>query len=201
MHHSTNMNKPGKTRSLTRQSGWFLAAFSLVIAAGCSPPERVPDPMKGEIHPQQNANNITYGPTLAPANQGHNTAVPPSPSNDGSVSTMALASMSGSRPLAIGVSQTSTSAFSPAPTVQAVQPDPPAVIGSFSAIKQTHDILQEQLRYRGVEWQQQEAVPEGVKFTCIVRNRNSTENSKIYESTARDYVSAVQAVLLQIDKN
>ena len=43
-------------------------------------------------------------------------------------------------------------------------------------------------------------MPDGIRFTCIVPNRVNPESSKIYEATARDLVTAIQAILVQIDQ-
>jgi hypothetical protein len=59
--------------------------------------------------------------------------------------------------------------------------------------------LQAQLKTRGVTWQNQQVVPEGIKFTCAVPNRHNPDINRLYEATAGDLGSAVRAVLQQID--
>jgi hypothetical protein len=201
MDNHNKTRKPGKIEHRSYAAcGVALAAACILLGVGCSNTQHVGDPLKAEIHPQQlPPGQAVYGPNLSTPNQNHNTAgMPPIPSVDGSVSNVSLASMSGGRPLAITASQ--TSGYSPAPTVMPVQPDPPLSTTSTET-KQALDMLQSHLRARGVQWQKQEAVPEGVKFTCYVPNRAGVENGRLYEAVGRDYVSAVSAMIVQIDKN
>lgn len=97
-----------------------------------------------------------------------------------------------------------TPATTATPKVMAVPHEasssPILTTGSFSAAQQTQEILQTQLKARGVQWQKSEVVPEGIRFSCIAPSRSNPESSRIYEAVAPDYASAVQAVLLQIDR-
>jgi hypothetical protein len=61
------------------------------------------------------------------------------------------------------------------------------------------DALQAQLKQRGVTWQHQEPVADGVKFVCAVPNRHNPDINRIFEATASTYAAAVRAVLQQID--
>ena len=56
-----------------------------------------------------------------------------------------------------------------------------------------HDVL------RGVTWQHQDRVAEGVQFSCTVPNRHNPDITRLYRATAGDYDAAVRAVLQQID--
>jgi hypothetical protein len=78
------------------------------------------------------------------------------------------------------------------------QPRPSPVVQALG--QASDDTLQAQLRSRGVSWHKKEAVPEGVKFSCIVPSPTNPESTRVFEATARDYPSAVQAVLQQIDQ-
>ncbi len=123
-------------------------------------------------------------------------------------------SLPGSRPLAItpaGFSAATTSTPIPRrqePIVQSVPRDgtvprdvPAASPTSSSASNATQNPLQEQLRARNVLWQKADDVADGVKFACIVASRHNPDVTHFYEATARDYTSAVQAVLQQIDRS
>jgi len=62
------------------------------------------------------------------------------------------------------------------------------------------DPYQKALNDRGVIWQDQKQVANGVQFTCRVASKQDPNFIRVYEATARDYPSAVQAVLAQIDQ-
>jgi hypothetical protein len=64
-----------------------------------------------------------------------------------------------------------------------------------------YEQLQEQLIARRVAWQRQESFPGGWKFACSVPNPFNPNFSRTYEATARDYKSAILAVLEQIDRD
>jgi hypothetical protein len=94
--------------------------------------------------------------------------------------------------------------------VQPVPPPPavPSVGSSPQAGGQTispvgfidSDPLQSSLKARGVIWQDQKTLPDGVHFTCRVANQQDPNSVRVYEATGSDYPSAVQAVLNQIDQ-
>jgi hypothetical protein len=99
----------------------------------------------------------------------------------------------------------------PEPVVEAVSrpnpvPNPPAAVppaGTGFGPRRTpasYEELQAQLSARGVSWQRQETVPDGFKFVCSLPNRYNPRINRIYEATARDYKTAIQAVLDQIDR-
>jgi len=215
MWYMRKLEKAGKHSSRRCKSGWA-AALCLLIAAGCSTSSGShPDVLLGEIHPQGPTQQYGSAPPNN-ANQPGNTkttgggGVPGIPSTQGPYSNVALASMQDGRPpLAIDENNGArTSAFTPSssngPTVIPVPRDPGSAAvpnnNSLSSAMPSGDILQAQLRARGVNWQKQETVPDGIRFTCIVPNRVNPESSKIYEATARDLVTAIQAILVQIDQ-
>ena len=92
-------------------------------------------------------------------------------------------------PVAQPVSRTQTN---PVPAAPASLPRP---LGSYE------DALG-QLRARGVTWQRLEQLPqgEGWKFSCSLPNAQNARLQHRYEARASDYLSAVKAVLDQIDK-
>jgi len=62
------------------------------------------------------------------------------------------------------------------------------------------DPLQTTLKSRGVIWQDQKTLDDGVHFTCRVVNSQDPNFVRVYEAIGPDYRSAVQAVLDQIDQ-
>jgi hypothetical protein len=100
--------------------------------------------------------------------------------------------------------------FGPGAAIQPVPPPPVVAAPAAVPIPVPHtvtpvgfteaDPLQTALKSRGVIWQDQKAVADGVQFTCRVTNPLDPNFLRVYEATARDYQSAVQAVLLQIDQ-
>jgi hypothetical protein len=213
------------TPQLGKMGGWvrrraamtaLAATFCLVLAAGCNSTSNTKakqDPLVGDIHPPANPNN-PFAPQ-PPAN-AHQNGVPPVPTTQGPVTNAALASIAGSRPLAIGdATQAGLRTAQPAgyvapastgrPRVVALPRDPaaPPVLntGSVAANQATTDVLQAQLRARGVLFQKVDAVPEGgIKFSCLVPSPSNPESHQFYEAIAADYPSAVQAVIVQIDR-
>jgi hypothetical protein len=203
-HHGTGSGAFGP-----RLNRWIMLASCLVIGAGCaaSGPSGS-DPILGEIHPQKP--NI-YGP-----NPSSPAAIPTKTSANStdpllwSTSNSTLAPIPDSRPaLAIndniatsGFNNASfTSGFSSSsggrPTVMPLSDQAP---GAYVPGAPTSEILQAQLRARGVIWQKQESVADGVRFTCVVPNRYNPDSCKAYDATARDIVTAIQAVIVQIDR-
>jgi hypothetical protein len=65
----------------------------------------------------------------------------------------------------------------------------------------SYEQLQDRLSARKVTMQHQETVPGGWKFTCSVPNPFNPDFSRTYEATARDYKSALIAVLDKIDSD
>lgn len=219
MRDCLNTDKPGKFGYLVHGAGCVLVGASLLLQTGCSTtkPHAKGDPLVGEIHPPGGAPNSPVPPN--PASHSKSAAVPPIPSTQGPVTNASLASLDGGRSLAIGsntpvsggqpasyVTPANMPPVSPSPGGPKVMPlprdtSPPAVAttGSVSANQQTNDLLQAQLKARGVIFQKQDSVPDGVKFVCIVPVPGSNDN-QFFEATARDYPTAVQAVIFQIDQ-
>ena len=65
------------------------------------------------------------------------------------------------------------------------------------------DQAQAQLRARGVLWQRLETVNEtsNWRFVCSVPSRQNPNKHRTYEATGRNYLSAVQAVVEEIDRS
>ncbi len=94
----------------------------------------------------------------------------------------------------------------PQPVVEPVPPLPrggvtPVSTWPASAGGLDYDQLQAQLRARRVAWQRQETWSDGFKFTCSVPHPENAEFNRVYEATARDYKSAIRAVIEQIDRD
>ena len=64
----------------------------------------------------------------------------------------------------------------------------------------TLEQLKQALDARHVIGQQQENVPGGIHLRCVVTNPANPTSNQIYETTAADYVTAVQAIVQQIDR-
>jgi hypothetical protein len=66
----------------------------------------------------------------------------------------------------------------------------------------SYEQAQTQLASRGVLWQRLEKVAEtgDSKFSCAVPNRQNPRIHRTYEARARDDISAIRAVIAQIDK-
>jgi hypothetical protein len=76
------------------------------------------------------------------------------------------------------------------------QPLPAATQVNFT----DNDQLQAALKQRGVIWQDQKVLADGVHFACGVANPQEPDFSHTYETVAPDYRAAVIAVLEQIDR-
>ena len=207
MQYQPKLEKPGKRSVWPRRPGWF-APRCILLAAGCSTTETTQaDPLKGQIHPQ---NPTQYGsappPSAAqPASTKTTGGVPGIPSTQAPYNNMALASMQGDRARCWpSMPEEAPAPRASHPTLATDPPSCPCRRDSAATVPassgSTGDVLQAQLRARGVIWQKQEAVADGIRFTCIVPNRINPETSKIYEATARDAVTAIQAILVQIDQ-
>jgi hypothetical protein len=75
----------------------------------------------------------------------------------------------------------------------AVSSPSPAAGPSLEQLKQALDV-------RHVIGQQQENVPGGIHLRCVVTNPANPNANQIYETTAADYATAVQAIVQQIDR-
>jgi hypothetical protein len=91
-----------------------------------------------------------------------------------------------------------------------IPPVPPPVLGTNLTVQPSaytlpagstdYDQLQAALKKRGVVWQNQKTLPDGLHFICGVANSQDANFTRIYEAIAQDYRSAVLAVLEQIDQ-
>jgi hypothetical protein len=94
--------------------------------------------------------------------------------------------------------------FTAAPTqsistpVQSIQPT-----GSWAASNPAAGPTPEQLKQlldaRGVIGQKQDVVPGGILLRCVVSTPANPSANQVYETTAVDYATAVQAIVQQID--
>jgi hypothetical protein len=84
------------------------------------------------------------------------------------------------------------------PAVQAV-PANPVAPPAGNPPPGTYDLLQEQLKARGVTSQRVEITPAGAHVVCIVPNVNNPNLQRIFEATGPDPASALRAVIVQID--
>lgn len=193
-----------------RPGGLLLGAVGVFSClAGCSSLTSTAgggDPLLGE----QPRNQAPPRTSAAPVKTGALVPPIPSPHLSSSPAALAAGTLVGGRPLAIDDQQPTpptagTQLRRPEPIVQPLprSPAPPGLLtaGSWVPAAQTaaNDPWQAQLRARGVLWQRQEQVLEGVKFIALVPHRQQPNVTHTYEATARDYPSAVQAVLQQID--
>jgi hypothetical protein len=99
--------------------------------------------------------------------------------------------------------QASTLEHVPPPVMSGVIPGPvtglqPVPTVNLAGFSQTDD-LKNSLAARGVIWQDQQQFDGGVRFRCRVANPQNPNSVRVYEATAADYPTAVQAVLNQID--
>jgi hypothetical protein len=84
------------------------------------------------------------------------------------------------------------------PAAGAVAPPPP---WTNRAAQVSYEQLQQMLMDRGMSEYRQETYQGGVKFTCWVPNPYNRDFRRTYEATARDYKSALLAVIDQIDRD
>jgi hypothetical protein len=94
-----------------------------------------------------------------------------------------------------------TQSFQPAAAVpQSIQPT-----GSWAAATPpagpSADQLKQMLDARGVNGQQQQNVPGGILLRCYVTSKSDPSARQVYETTAADYATAVQAIAQQIDQH
>lgn len=87
----------------------------------------------------------------------------------------------------------------PQPVVVPVPRDTTVQTAAATSQDQTSEYFMSQLRARGVSWHRADSVAGGIRFACIVPNRQNPSVTRIFEATAADFPSAVNAVLRQID--
>src|SRR5207247_1642178 len=63
-----------------------------------------------------------------------------------------------------------------------------------------YDALQARLKGHRVTYQRQETYQDGYKFTCVAQHPTNPNRERQYEAIARDYRSAILAVLEQMDQ-
>ncbi|MBM4072757.1 MAG: hypothetical protein FJ271_28095 [Planctomycetes bacterium] len=100
--------------------------------------------------------------------------------------------------LAGGAPPGSATLSRPQPVVVSVPRDS-AVQTAGANQEQTSEFFLSPLRARGVSWHRADSVAGGIRFACIVPNRQNPSVTRIFEATAADFPSAVNAVLQQID--
>ena len=202
-----SLHATGYGRIGPRIIGWMMLASCIAAAAGCAghPTPAGSDPLVGEIHPTK---PNPYGPTPSgpAAAPGKVSAVDPllgSPSD--------LAPIANSRP-SLAIDNTAPSTFTAAftagytstsgsaPVVRPLGDPTNQTGGTIVPGTPTSEELQAQLRWRGVIWQKLETFANGVRFSCVAPSRYNPEGSISYTAEAPDVVSAVQAVLMKIDR-
>jgi hypothetical protein len=199
--------KPGEDRLAGRRYAALVALFfsvaSFALMNGCASTNHAQgDPLVGEQKGTQPVN-----PPTVPAKTS--SVIPPPPMTP-SGSNAALASLSGGRPLAIQEATWQRNTQSPpgnigpgaGPQVQAVprEGQTPIQPTGWAPSGPSTDSPDAMLQSRGVLNPQQENVPEGVRVSGFVRDRVTPTRLQFVEATARDYATAVQALVQQIDQ-
>jgi hypothetical protein len=204
---------------------------ALVGLSGCQAPNetraKTADPLTGEQGPQK----IAVGQTLPPQNRAGMTPAQPSTIASKSTAALLDPDplQGGKPPLVIPDPQKQQVAVQPTGDWQAkpggsptggqsalpvtlklpvaTQPSvPPPVPGANGSIQPLPNAGCDPaqlaaLKQRGVLWQNQQQVDGGMHFSCAVPNPKDASFSRVYEATAADLRSAVNAVLEQIDQN
>jgi hypothetical protein len=212
----------GKPEPAVNRFSWVVLPLSLLLAGCSTPPNRAStaDPLLGPaLRPTAQATPPSNTPVAV---------LPPVTAPNSALSTAALAS-SGSRQFdrdrdlriadprsnpandgwagqAVGPrgEGAGTTLRPPEPVAEPSQRSPVAATTPNSSAANRFldfDQAQAQLRARGVLWQRLETVNESGnwRFVCSVPNRQNPNKHRTYEATGRDYLSAVQAVLEEID--
>jgi hypothetical protein len=212
MRNYGNPDKPGKISQrqsaaavggpLGSAAGYCLLLFFVV---GCSSGPGGPDALVGEIYPQKQ-NSFGPNPPATPTSSTKTSNLGPDP-----LLSSALADIPNSRPSPIINDQIATNGFNNSAATTGFTRNAgggPTVLplygqasGSYGQSRPTLESLQSQLRAHKVIWQKQETLPDGtVRFSCIAPNKYNPESSTAYDATARDIVTAIQAVLAKIDQ-
>lgn len=173
------------------------------------------DPLFGD--PASKDNDKGGGP---PRTSSNVPAIPPATASSNVALAMATP-LPGARPLSIGenvnepvparpattLTSTNTTpgnALSrPQPVVVPLPRETPDVQPALMTVpaSQSNEYFLSQLRARGVTWHRADSVPGGIRFSCIVPNRQNPTITRTFEATAPDFPAAVNAVLQQIDRN
>jgi hypothetical protein len=219
---------PGGRRSATLAWGALFATVVLApMLSGCSSGNRLKqgDPLFGEFPPKTNG----AAPPKPAKNQAALPPYPEATATSSTAAVAIGDPLSGGRQLSIGDgsaggwygknTQSATLTSNPGGNAGVIpllrRPEPvfgettsgpgtPATRdqGATPHFTQAGDYkqLQAELKARRVSWQRLESSPDGFRFTCAVPNPQSPEFQRVYEATARDAESAIQAVLNQIAK-
>jgi hypothetical protein len=220
----TRTAQPGKVRqagSLTCRACLLGISFSAALfLTGCSgllhgSKNHKTDPLLGDP-----AKDGDKGGSGGPSRTGSN--VPPIPSaSSSSNAALAMATpLPGARPLSIGEPlneqarpATALTSANNVPGGATLSRPPPVVVPvpretadaqpalMTVAANQSNEYFLSQLRARGVSWHRADSVPGGIRFSCIVPNRQNPTVTRTFEATAPDFPAAVNAVLQQIDQN
>ena len=211
MHRARSKARRGNARR------WAAAIFIIALAGCTSATNQVAssDPLFGDVQPR-----VATPTPVAPQQTQAPSAPPPATSRLNSTNA-ALASagpLQGARPtLAINDSRTPSTppntgsqlAANTKPTQPTVMPlpkqdAPPTVFAPTGKGQPTTPApaneLELALKQRGVLFQKVDNVPQGVRFQCIVPSKQNRDVTRVFEATAPDYISAVRAVLKQIDE-
>lgn len=190
-------------------------ACLLLSVAGCKFGDTKPkdDPLLG-VKPS-NVNPVPPTTGANPGAQSSRGVAPPIPGATSAGSTAALASLPGARQLSINDSSGRPPAPTPktsgAPNVQPIPRDTPTTPGLLTTGLSTpavtpklpppsNDEIFAPLQARGALSQKVDQIPEGVRLTVLVPNRNDSGAIQVYEAKARDAAAAVQAIVQQIDQ-
>lgn len=182
----------------------IFGCVGLVTVNGCSSVKHTHgDPLIGE-----HKGNIAPVPPAPPAKTS--SVDPPTMTPTGSNAALAVNTLPGGRPLAIQEASWQRNAQSPAPgpvgvpQVQAVprvgQTPGNIQMAGWSPTGPTAESPEAMLQSRRVINPQQENVPNGVHVSGFVRDRTTPSRLHFVEATARDYNTAVQALVQQIDQ-
>jgi hypothetical protein len=87
----------------------------------------------------------------------------------------------------------------PLPRADGTQTQTQTQAYSSPSVSGDYDDLQARLKRRNVIWQRQETYGDGFKFSCGVQVSTNPNRERNYEAVARDYRSAILAVLEQLE--
>jgi hypothetical protein len=229
MHRPANTGTLRRTKKFLRLCAWgSLGLLAGLTAAGCSsvPPtaqQSAGDPLLGPTPPLANQPTAPAAGNaqawLAPippaagvatnaalAGQSQSLAIGGAPSGDGWLRKIDAPPTPGQTPIT-PASQQSQPRVEPVPKDNSFTAIPgPAIqpTGSWAASSPPAGPSPEQLKQlldaRGVIGQKQEIVPGGILLRCVVTSPANPNANQVYETTAVDYATAVQAIVQQIDR-
>jgi len=192
----------------------------LALSLGCASHSQTKtqgDPLIGEIYPKGQGptpQTTPNGPPGFAPSKTSSIAPPSSPTQSLTPAALATTTLPGGRPLAItpknfdpvpGTLTSSTQIKTPEPLVVPIPKDTTTTglqpTASWNGGPPSQNDIIAQLGKRGVLFQKQDNVPEGVRLTVVVPHPQQPGVTRVYEATAPDYPAAVQAILLQIDQS